>query len=71
MVHFLDITGAILYLAFRIIVLPVLVVVFGLFLVLTCIKLIYKLSKQVAAIQLKPIGSLSRVIRWRLHFSKS
>jgi hypothetical protein len=55
MAHFLDITGAFLYLAFRVIIIPVLVWLSLFFLLLALIKAALRLVKWIGAIKFRVI----------------
>lgn len=71
MIHFLNITGALLYIAFRIIVFPIVVLVDCLFAVSALITHVGKYGKQIRAVKIKPFFPLFRFTRLRFHFSKS
>ena len=68
--HFLDIAGAFLYVAFRILVLPVLLVLSCMFAAFTLLKFIAALPNKVRRIKVKLTPPLYRVIRFRFSLSK-
>lgn len=68
MAHFLNIAGLVFYMVFRVIILPVLVVVGCLFMLLAIFKGLKKLHAFITAI--RPARPLYRFARLRFHFSK-
>lgn len=70
MIHFFDITGLFLYMAFRIVIVPALLLLSVAWLLLLCIKTILKAGRYLRAIRLKPVEPRFRFLRFRFHLSK-
>ena len=70
MMHFLNITGAFLYLAFRIAMLPMLAFLYSLWMVIVLIRSFIKVTAHLRTLKLKPIAPLYRFVKFRLNLSK-
>jgi len=70
MIYLIDIIGALLYMIFRIVILPVLLVVGCFFAVLLLIKTINTISRFIRSMHVKPALPLFRFAKVRLHLSK-
>ena len=66
MIYFIDITGMLLYLVFRIVILPVLLVVGCFFMLLFTIKTTRSLVRMIRSLNLKPAMPLFRFAKLRM-----
>jgi hypothetical protein len=68
--YFLDITGAFLYVAFRILVFPLVAALQSIFLIVALVQQLKKFRAQLRTIKIKPAVPLYRFVRLRFHFIK-
>jgi hypothetical protein len=66
----LDITGNFLFIGYRIIMLPILVVLYGFFGLLATIRYTQMGLKMVQEIKFKPLQPVYQLFRYRLHFGR-
>lgn len=68
--YFLNIAGLLLYMAFRIIILPLIVLLYSLWMAIVLVQGIVKITGQLRTLKLKPIEPLYRFVKFRLNLSK-